>query len=158
VRYEHLVAVNDLNDPASFSLSRAQLWQGLLLRVNQPGLFVPGVERVSLLEQSESYILREMWLGSLLVRDHIHLQADAEIRFETEAGAQHRGGCLALTVEEPDSGMLFVRFRYEIPASDDPEDAQYESYLQEMWRQVDVESVRLIRDVAESGRLEADMH
>jgi hypothetical protein len=28
------------------------------------------------------------------------------------------------------------------------------SYLQEMWRQMDVECVRLIRELAESGRLD----
>lgn len=158
MHYEHLVAVNDPINPANFSMSRTQLWQGLLLRVEQPQLFVPNVENVVFLKKTEEYILREMQLGPMLVRDTISLQPGSVVHFVTAPSQCHRGGQLVLTIEAPEQESLFVRFRYELPPSDDPEDCQYEDYLKEMWRQVDVEFIRLVRQLAESGRLESNTH
>lgn len=158
MRYEHLVAVNDPSNPAYFSVSREQLWSGLLLRVEQPQLLIPNVESVAFLEKTAEYALREMQLGVLLVRDAIRLLPASAIHFVTEPGERHRGGQLALTIEEPEPESLFVRFSYETPLSEDPEDSQYEDYLKEMWRQVDVEFIRLIRSLAESGRLDNATH
>ncbi|SFN11626.1 protein of unknown function [Formivibrio citricus] len=158
MRYEHLVAVNDLSNPAYFSVSRAQLWRGLLLRVEQPQLFIPNVESVVFLDKTDEYLLREMRLGVLLVKDAIRLQPASTIHFVTEPGEQHRGGQLLLAIEEPEPESLFVRFSYEIPSGDDPEDSQYEDYLKEMWRQVDAECICLIRELAESGRLDGGVH
>ncbi len=154
MRYEHLVAVNDQSNPFGYFVSRQQLWRGLMLRVEKPQTFIPGVESVVITRRSDCSWLREMKLGVLLVRDMSSLRPEELIRFETEPSERHRGGSLLITIEEPEQASLFVRFCYEIPASDDPEDEQYEDYLKQMWRQVDVECVRMIRGLAEAGRFD----
>ncbi len=158
MHYEHLVAVNNPNNSSGFSISRKQLWQGLMLRVESPQLFIPNVEHVALQERTEHLILREMQLGVLLVRDTIRLQQESQIDFLTEPGEHHQGGRLVLTIEEPEPTNLFVRFCYNTPSSSDPEETKYESYLQKMWHQVDVECIRIIRGLAESGRLDNGCH
>lgn len=157
MRHEHLVAVNDQSNPFGYFVSRQQLWRGLILRVEKPQTFIPGVESVVIARSSDYSWRREMQLGALLVRDTINLQPEELIQFVTEPGESHRGGSLLITIEEPEQASLFVRFCYEIPSSDDPEDEQYEDYLKEMWRQVDVECVRMIRGLAEAGRFDGEL-
>lgn len=154
MHYEHIVAVNDLGNPQTLVLSRAQLWQGLMLRAESPQLFNPHIENVAILERTATVLLREIDFGNMQVREHIHLQEGVSLRHDTEPGANHAGGKLLVSIEEPDQDSLFVRFAYDIPAPQDAEAEQLISYLQEMWRQMDVECVRLIRELAESGRLD----
>lgn len=153
MQYEHLVTVNDLSNPLVLALTRGQLWRGLMLRAEAPDLFLPGVEDVTILERSPALLVREMRLGNLLVRDRIHLQFEQQIRYDTEPSKQHAGGSLTVTITEPDADTLLVRFTYETPPSHDPEEIQLAAYLQKMWRQVDIDSICLIRDLAEQGQL-----
>jgi hypothetical protein len=43
MKFEHVVQVNDLTDPSIPSLSRQQLWDGLVLRATEPQHFVIGL-------------------------------------------------------------------------------------------------------------------
>ncbi|GHU45455.1 hypothetical protein AGMMS50289_16720 [Betaproteobacteria bacterium] len=44
MRFEHLIQINDLNNPLQEFLNREQLWQGLWQRVEQPEIFLPGLD------------------------------------------------------------------------------------------------------------------
>ncbi len=154
MHYEHLVAVNDLANPHALVLSRAQLWTGLLLKAESPQLFHPHIEGVTILERSATLIVREVDFGNMQVRERIHLAEGVSLRHDTEAGANHAGGQLLVQIEEPAHGDLFVRFSYETPTPEDPEALQLVGYLQEMWRQMDVDSIRKIRELAQNGHLD----
>lgn len=155
MHYEHLVAVNDPTNPTLALLTRSQLWRGLMLRVESPQLFNPHIETVSILDRSDVLIVREMDFGNLLVRDHIHLHTEHEIHYDTQPGGQHLGGSLKLGIEEPEADFLLVRFTYDTPTpDDDPQAKELNAYLKEMWRQMDVDSIVKIRELAETGRLD----
>lgn len=153
MHYEHIVAVNDLGNPQTLVLSRAQLWQGLMLRAESPQLFNPHIESVTILERTATVLLREVNFGNMLVRERIHLQEGVSLQHDTEPGANHAGGKLLVSIEEPDPDCLFVRFAYDTPAPQDAEVEQLVGYLQEMWRQMDVECIRTIRELAQAGSL-----
>ena len=44
MNFEHLIQINDPENPLVDTLSREQLWQGLLHRVENPIPFLPGLE------------------------------------------------------------------------------------------------------------------
>ena len=155
MHYEHLVAVNDLSNPLILALTRSQVWRGLLLKVEAPDLFLPNVEAAEIIQRSPSLLIREMQLGALKIRDHIHLQFEQQIRYETQANDQHAGGMLTIEIIEPDEDNLLVRFTYNTPSEETEEELKYASYLQKMWRDVDIESIRIIRALAEEEQLGA---
>ena len=43
MKFEHLVEINDPMNPLLDTLTREQLWHGLVLRAEQPKLFIPHV-------------------------------------------------------------------------------------------------------------------
>ena len=54
MKYEHLI---EINDPALLTLaplSRSDLWQGLMLRVEQPMLFLPHLEQMQVVARDDS--------------------------------------------------------------------------------------------------------
>ncbi len=153
IHYEHLVAVNDPNNPDSLALTRGELWLGLLLKAESPQLFHPHIEGVTILERSTTLLIREVDFGNMRVRERIELREEESLAHDTEPGANHAGGKLQVLIEEPTEGNLFVRFSYVTPTPQDPEAEQLVDYLKEMWRQMDVESIRKIRELAESGQL-----
>lgn len=158
MHYEHLVAVNDLGSPHTAIITRSQLWLGLLLKAESPQLFHPHIESVTILERSATLLLREVNFGNMQVRERITLEEGISLYHDTEPGDNHAGGKLHIRIEEPSPNDLFVRFHYETPMPDDAETQQLTGYLQKMWREMDVDGIRKIRELAESGQLGAPVH
>lgn len=162
MHYEHLVQINDPQDPLLTPLSRLQLWRGLLRRVERPDEFLVGVESVRFPERGTDWVKREMQLGTLLVCDHIRLHEGQSIEFDTAPSAQHQGGKFSMRIEEPAAGELFVRFAYQTPLRDaadgaSAEELQLLDFLRNAYRDTDVDAIRWIRELAETGQLdEAD--
>lgn len=155
MQYEHLIEVNDPNNPMLASLTRTQLWRGLIYRIEAPGEFLPGVEAVTLIGRSDVHIERVVQLGALSVHDRIDLEHEQRLHYHTRPGSNHAGGELVVTIEEPEDGHLFVRFRYDTPLADLPEDGvDYAAYLKAAYRKMDAEAIGLIRELAVSGRLD----
>jgi len=159
VHYEHLIQINDANNPTLIPLSRRQLWLGLLRRAERPQEFLIGVERVEIMERSAGYFERDMQLGKLQVCDHITLEEDVSVHFETQPGENHDGGSLLMRIEEPQPGDLFVRFVYQTslpetgPMDTEAGDAYFASYVKAAYRDTDIDSIRKIRALAETGEL-----
>ena len=45
MNFEHLIQINDPLNPFVESMTREQVWQGIVLRAEQPQLFVIGLDR-----------------------------------------------------------------------------------------------------------------
>ncbi|MGV1121985.1 AtaL-like protein, partial [Xanthomonas translucens] len=66
-------------------LTRAQLWEGLVLRAEQPQLFVIGLERCEILERTGTTLERELHFGNVVVRDSVTLTPDESVRYDVRA-------------------------------------------------------------------------
>ena len=51
MNFEHLIQINDPLNPFVESMTREQVWEGLVLRVEQPQLFVIGLDRCVILSR-----------------------------------------------------------------------------------------------------------
>lgn len=150
MQFEHLIAVNDPGNPLLLPLTRQQVWAGLLQRVENPLPFLPGLEACAILERHADHLVRELDFGAARIRDRVTRAEAHWVRFDIEANEQHAGGCLTITIEEPEPGHLFLRFAYAtgFAASSGSEDAAYVDYIKAAYHQSDIDCVRLIRTLA----------
>lgn len=151
MKFEHLIQINDPANPLLEFLSREQLWQGLWQRVENPMLFLPGLESCEILERQESSLLRVLDFGAARIRDRVSFSAQQWLRFDIEAGASHAGGALTIRVEEPQPLALFLRFTYETSLQEESEDGRYAEYVKSAYRESDLETVRVIRLLLAEG-------
>lgn len=153
MHFEHIVVVNDPSHPIP-PLSRSQLWRGLRRRAYSPLEFIEAADDYTILEQGENWLLREIRFGEMVVRDRIELLPQQAVHYHTEANGQHAGGQLSMVIEEPQAGVMCVRFIYQTPLSEHfPEEKHYASYVKKAYQQMDIESIRIIRELAEQGEL-----
>lgn len=153
MNFEHLIAINDPGNPLIVPLTRQQLWDGLLHRVENPLPFLPGLESCTVVERTESYLLRALDFGPAQIQDKVTMDEAHWVRFEILPSEQHAGGSLTITIEEPEPGYLFLRFAYTTTFASNPnsEERAYIEYVKSAYHQSDVDCVRLIRTLAAGG-------
>jgi hypothetical protein len=153
MNFEHLIQINDPDNPLVKPLNRDQLWQGLMHRIENPLPFLPGLESCTILERQASELLRELDFGPAMIRDRVTLAELYWVRFEIQPSAAHPGGSLTITIEEPEPGFLFLRFAYRTTLANDPnsEDRAYIEYVKSAYHQSDIDCVRIIRTLAAGG-------
>lgn len=153
MQFEHLIAINDPGNPLIPALSRDQVWQGLVHRVENPLPFLPGLVGFTIQGRDGSSVLRELDFGQTRIQDQVTVAAGEWVRFDILASARHAGGSLTITIEEPAPGHLFLRFAYLTTLGNDPgsEDSAYVEYVKSAYHQSDIDCVRIIRTLAAEG-------
>lgn len=154
MNFEHLIQINDPENPLIEPLDRNQLWQGLLHRVENPLPFLPGLENFSILERQANALLRELDFGPAVIQDRVTLVDMHSVRFDIVPSEAHAGGGLSIAIEEPEPGSLFLRFTYETTLANSPnsEDRAYIEYVKSAYHQSDIDCVRIIRTLAADGQ------
>jgi len=144
MQFEHLIAVNDPDNPL---LTRQQVWRGLLQRMENPLPFLPGLEACAILERHADHLVRELDFGAVRIRDRVTWAEAHWVRFAIEPGAEHAGGSLTITIEEPEAGSLFLRFAY-VTHGAGSEDEAYGETIKAAYCQSDIDCLRTIRALA----------
>ncbi|MEW6343453.1 MAG: SRPBCC family protein [Paraburkholderia sp.] len=147
MNFEHLIQINDPLNPLVETLTREQLWEGLVLRAEQPQLFVLGLDTCTILSRTEDTLERELHYGQVTVRDRVTLQTNQSVRYDILATETYVGGSLTMTIEQPDELQLFLRFEYSttLPVADDEDARQTQEIVKSAYRESDIDTVRLIR-------------
>ena len=153
MKFEHLIQINDPENPLVESMTRDQLWQGLLHRVENPVPFLPGLESCTILERAADTLLRELDFGPAVIQDQVTVAPMHSVRFDILPSETHPGGSLTISIEEPESGYLFLRFAYQTTLATNPnsEERAYIEYVKSAYHQSDVDCVRIIRTLAAGG-------
>ena len=146
MKFEHIVQVNDFSGADQAILSRAQLWLGLVARVRQPHRFTIGLDKFDLLEDTSDYVRRRLELPGLVVEDEVWLLAQRQIRFKIQPTSQTEAAELMISIEEPETGSLFVRFSYCSASVQQHDDSfPYDLFLQNAYIAADIASIQLIK-------------
>lgn len=156
MNFEHLIQINDPDNPLVDSLTRDQLWQGLLHRVENPIPFLPGLESCTILERQANELLRELDFGPAAIQDRVTLAEAQWVRFDIVPSETHAGGSLTISIEEPEPTFLFLRFAYQTTLATNPnsEERAYIEYVKSAYHQSDVDCVRIIRTLAAGGEVQ----
>ena len=156
MNFEHLLVVNDPDNPLVAPLTREELWFGLLCRAEDSRPFLPGLEACTILSRSDTELVRELRFGSAVIRDRVTLQPMEWVRFDTERTDAHAGGSLTIGIEEPAPDTMVLRFHYRTTLTEQGvgDDVPYAEYVKSAYHQSDVDTLRVIRMIAESGRIQ----
>jgi hypothetical protein len=160
LNFEHLIQINDPLNPFVESMTRAQLWEGLVLRAEQPQLFVMGLDSCTILSRDGNVLERELHYGHATVRDRVTLQERQSVRYDILPTAEYVGGSLTMTIEQPDELQLFLRFEYAttLPVSTDQDAVQTQEIVKSAYRENDIDTVRLIRQYAAAKQESGPLH
>ncbi|MDY7576953.1 SRPBCC family protein [Herbaspirillum sp. RTI4] len=161
MKFNHLIQINDPLLPLAEPLTRAQLWRGLIARAETPRMFVPHLDACQLLAGEEidaaipTQIRRTLRYGELTVTDVVDFIPLTHVHYDVPAQGEIVASSLRMTIEEPEPDMLFVRFEYSDAQPDEPgtEAAFYNNYRRSAWEAADIDTVRVIRELAEAGEL-----
>lgn len=155
MRFEHLVQVNEPLNPLIEPLTRAQLWQGLLLRAEQPCAFAENLQSARIVARGKLSLARELDFGAFKIRDRVRLEPMQRMVIETEATQDHGVGTLIVSIEEPSNELLQLRFEYQVSRTrieDAAREAMYDQFVKSAYLEADIDCVRIIRQrVAEEN-------
>jgi hypothetical protein len=159
MRYEHLVQINDPLMPLLDTLTRNQLWQGLVLRAEDPTQFVLGLEGATIhshdVHDGVHELTHTLDFGSFRVDDSVRLVRDHGSEIHTRAGPTWPASRLVITIEEPEPDLLFLRFVYESeePAGNAELDPVIAELREQAYERADLDTVVRIRALAAQGLL-----
>ena len=159
MHFEHLVQINDPLMPLLESLTRNQLWQGLVLRAEAPTQFVLGLEGATIhsheIHDDVHELTRTLDFGSFRVEDQVRLLRDQGSEIRTKAGPTWPASRLTITIEEPEPELLFLRFVYE--SDESAGEAELDPVIvrlrEQAYESADLDTVVRIRALAEQGVL-----
>lgn len=154
MQFQHLIEINDPLNPLIDTMTREQLWRGLVLRAEAPKLFIPWLDECNLLARKDNVLSRALRYNNLVIHDHVTFTPQEKVHYEVPAQEDIPTSSLLVTIEEPQAGALFVRFEYESGQPDDDMDAFYNEFRRSAYQEADIDTIRIIRQLAEEGRLE----
>ena len=156
MKFEHLVAVNDPMNPLIDTLTREQLWRGLVLRAEQPTAFIPHLDQCEILERDAGSFTRRLSFGDLVIEDRVFLTPLQEVRYDVPAQGEIAASNLRMIIEAPTNAMLFVRFCYDDGQGDhvDEANAMYDEFKKSAYQEADTDTVRILRQMAAEGKLD----
>ncbi|MGH8808209.1 MAG: AtaL-like protein, partial [Noviherbaspirillum sp.] len=128
----------------------------LVLRAEAPKIFVPYLDRCTIVEKAEHAIERELQYGELVVRDRVTFLPQQRVVYHVPQQKGIPQSKLTMTIEEPESGVFFVRFEYEdeTSAEADSTEAFYNEFRFSAYKESDIETISTIRMMAEDGQLD----
>jgi hypothetical protein len=155
--FEHLVEINDPLNPLIDALTREQVWRGLVLRAENPQLFIAHLDECVLGERSEAAVSRKLRYGDLVVLDRVVFTPLDQVRYEVPAQGEITASTLTMTIETHGEHTLYVRFRYDDghDAATDEANAMYDEFRKSAYKEADIDTIRVLRQLAEEGRLDA---
>jgi hypothetical protein len=157
MKFEHLIEINDPLNPLIDALSIKQLWSGLVLRAESPKLFVPHLDECMIDERSDNGFRRRLRYGDLVIEDRVLLEPMRKVRYQVAAQQDISESSLTMTIETPTDDTLYVRFHYEDghDAATDAANAMYDEFRRSAYQESDIDTIRVLRDLAAQGRLDA---
>jgi hypothetical protein len=156
MKFEHLIEINDPLNPLMDTISREQLWHGLVLRAEDPKRFVPHLDECTISDRASGSFARRLRYGELVIDDRVVLTPLQEVRFEVPAQGDIPESLLVMAIEAPTEGVLWVRFTYDDgnAAASDSVGKMYEDFKRSAYQEADIDTIKIVRELASQGKLD----
>ena len=157
MKFEHLIEINDPLNPLIDTITREQLWRGLVMRADSPKLFVPHLDECTIDERESGSFRRVLRYGELQITDRVILTPLQSVRYEIAEQGEISASSLTMTIESPSEHTLYVRFKYDDghDQATDEANAMYDEYKKSAYQEADIDAIRIVRELAQAGRLDA---
>lgn len=149
LEFQHLVQVNDLADSSIKVLTRNQLWQGLVMRARSPEKFNQSLV-CSTEDVGSNVFIRTIHVGKISFCERVVLTHEEQIQTRSVAGKNQILTESIASIEEPQDGYLFVRFKYKRELKDNSDGVNVGEHLKAAYVQVDRDAIAMIRVLAEA--------
>lgn len=155
MKFEHLIKINDLNNPLVPTMTREQLWNGLVIRAEFPKLFVPHMDSCTITSRELDSLTRTLHFGDLKINDHVYFNFLNDVYYQVYAQNEFPESAMRMTIEEPTPLALFIRFTYDSGhiEAEDKNNTIFDEYRRAAYLDADVETVKILREMHSSGRL-----
>lgn len=156
MKFEHLVVINDPLNPLIEPLTPAQLWHGLVLRAQAPKLFVPWLDDCDIVANAPHSLKRALHYGEVTIRDQVRFEPQHLIRYDIPAQNDIPASTLTMHVEMPGADALTVRFSYDDSIEEvvGSMEAFYNGFRRSAYQESDIDTIRIIRELAAEGRFD----
>ena len=160
MKFEHLIEINDPLNPLLDALTVEQLWSGLVLRAESPKLFVPQLDDAIIDERTDNSFRRRLRYGQLVIEDRVRLEPLQRVVYDVPAQNEITASTLTMSIEQPTPETLYVRFQYDDghDAETDAANAMYDEFKRSAYKEADIDTVGMIRELATQGRLGATLN
>lgn len=160
MKFEHLIEINDPLNPLLDALTIEQLWSGLVLRAESPKLFVPQLDEAIIDERTDNSFRRRLRYGQLVIEDRVRLEPLQRVVYDVPAQNDITASTLTMSIEQPTPETLYVRFQYDDghDAETDAANAMYDEFKRSAYKEADIDTVGMIRELATQGRLGATLN
>lgn len=157
MKFEHLIEINDPLNPLADTMTREQLWRGLVLRAEDPKMFMPHLDECTLGERESGSFARRLRYGELVIDDVVYLTPLQEVRYEVPAQGEIAASRMTMTIEAPSEGVMWVRFLYDDgnASASDEMGKMYEDFKKSAYQEADIDTVKILRRLAAEGKLDA---
>jgi hypothetical protein len=91
------------------------------------------------------------------VRDSVTFLPQLSVHYHVPAQGEIPASSLVMSIEEPEPEVFFVRFEYadDSEDSDAGMDAFYNEFRRSAYEEADIDTIRIIRQLAQDGRFTA---
>jgi hypothetical protein len=157
MKFEHLIEINDPLNPLADTMTREQLWRGLVLRAEDPKMFMPHLDECTLGDRESGSFTRRLRYGELVIDDVVHLSPLQEVRYDVPAQGEIAASRLTMTIEAPSEGVMWVRFLYDDgnASATDEMGKMYEDFKKSAYQEADLDTIKILRQLASEGKLDA---
>lgn len=157
MKFEHLIEINDPLNPLMDTITRDQLWRGLVLRAEDPKRFMPHLDECTIDDRDAGSFSRRLRYGELVIADRVVLSPLQEVRYDVPAQGEIAESRMTMSIEVPAEGALCVRFTYDDgnPAAGDETGKMYENFKKSAYQEADIDTVKILRQLAQGGKLDA---
>lgn len=127
------------------------------MRAEKPEMFVPWLDACTILDRSGNTIRRELRFGEARIRDEVTFHPPLLVRYQVPAQHDIPDSSLSMRIESPQPGVLLVRFEYsdEGPETAGTDEDMYNDFRRSAYQEADIDTVRVIRQLAAEGRLDS---
>lgn len=156
MKFVHLVEINDPLNPLIEPLTREQLWRGLVLRAEAPKRFVDWLDGSEIRSEGIDGLARTLHYGEVTIRDTVSFTPQQQVQYDVPAQGDIPASRLLVTIEEPGTDRLNVRFSYDDFMEETPGsmEAFYNEFRRSAYQEADIDTVRIIRELASEGLLD----
>ena len=149
----HTIPVND-TEPR---LTRAQLWEGLVLKAEDPVTFLDAMSCCKVVESGENWLLRDFTLRGEDMQERVTFEPQERVTFvRTKSSAM---GTVMNEIIELDDGELGLRFifRLDVDGVEDgsPEEAEFAERMSKSYFQGVGSTLAEVRRRVTAGELDA---
>lgn len=155
MKFEHLIEINDLNNPLVLSMTREQLWNGLVLRAEFPQLFISHLDSCTITTRDLDSLTRTLQFGDLKIHDHVQFNFLNYVHYQVHQQGEIPESSMRMAIEEPLPSALFVRFIYDDgrAGSEDKEEIVCSDFRHSAYVAADIDTVKILREMHDIGRL-----